>query len=840
MNHMKEHFDVRAIGLVLLMLAGSAQATVTDFATGLNITEETTITGVTNRYNGKPSAIRANLTLDNYSYLRLVGSTTEGSNLSFGPASDQSAVQCPVVTIKNRSGLYATYRNTSGFLDDTGSAAVKSCIAIVIGENGGEGRFVVQTTGSKFGTNIARFGLWAERLFIHANATTSSDTLDFLQIDQNGAADITYIENDNAKPARILFNGGTMYDNYVNASYGSQLSPARDKTIILEGINGNPVRIQKEYQVRRLNGGAGTVRFQGACDVVFTDAGNNLPGIGNDNRREYTIDPSPYGPIEWRQTGDLVLSNQCFLACNASNVLPCGTDTGIVRMKANAILDINGTTQNLRSLVSESNLATVTNAIANKVHNSVISTIVFGTNDTDGVFSAKCCDNVNVEKIGAGTLVVSNVTVEGTLTVRAGRVLLTGENHIGEIVCADGAMIDAMVQIPPTEDSIKTIQTFPQAGGYKNIFEKKGADTLLVRAGANLDGLFLDVQNGRLQFTGDVTDKWWRLVLLKAANVSTNSYANSNHVELNMFSLFPSNITTSAPNTQKKHLNYGLVTNMSGTAWTSYAQMPAGTCTEGFGETYNWNPTAVGRVWWGVDTLCTNMTAAVFLTTGNPAISESTPRHIVYRLKDDAPPVSSYAIGMTQWSRYAAAEKWRVESSVDGIEWTVRDAHTAKWANTSGMSPAEARATSEIPNFTFSTDGCYNNNVPYRFTAGAAASECLRNVTASVAAGATLDTAYIQDSSLSFAALEVDCAAGGGTLTKFAPAPNGALYLKNLPGGLTARYIVPLTLTETVGAENLASWTVYVDGTPVRGRYVSCAADGSLTVKRRAFTISVR
>ena len=113
-------------------------------------------------------------------------------------------------------------------------------------------------------------------------------------------------------------------------------------------------------------------------------------------------------------------------------------------------------------------------------------------------------------------------------------------------------------------------------------------------------------------------------------------------------------------------------------------------------------------------------------------------------------------------------------------------------------------------------------------------------MTASVAAGATLDTAYIQDSSLSFAALEVDCAAGGGTLTKFAPAPNGALYLKNLPGGLTARYIVPLTLTETVGAENLASWTVYVDGTPVRGRYVSCAADGSLTVKRRAFTISVR
>ena len=471
MNRMKERLGVHAIGLVVLMLAGAAHAVVTDFATGLNITEETTMNGATNRYNGMPSAIRANMTLDRYSYVRLVGSTTTSSILSVGPADAQAAVQCPVVTIKNYSGLYATYRNSSGFLDETGSTIIKSCISVMIGENGGEGRFVVQTRGVRFGSNVCNYGLWTECLIIHENATTSSDTFDVLQLDQTGVADITYIVNSNATPARILFNGGMMRDNYTNASYGSQLSPARGKTIILEGINGNPVHIHKEYVARRLNGGLGTIRFQGACDVLLTDAGNNLPGIGNGNRARYFIDPSPYSPIEWRQTGDLVLSNQCFLSCNTSNVLPCGTDTGIVRMKANAILDINGTTQNLRSLVSESSLATVTNAHANYTHNSVVSTIIFGTNDTDGVFSARCCDNVNVEKIGTGTLVVSNATVEGTLTVRAGRVLLTGENHIGEIVCADGAQIDALAQIQQTSDSIKTIQPFAQASGYKNIFE---------------------------------------------------------------------------------------------------------------------------------------------------------------------------------------------------------------------------------------------------------------------------------------------------------------------------------------------------------------------------------
>ena len=76
MNDIQKIVGRRATALAVLMLAGAAHAVVTDFATGLDITEETTMTGVTNRYNGSPSAIRANLTLDNYSFLRLVGSTT--------------------------------------------------------------------------------------------------------------------------------------------------------------------------------------------------------------------------------------------------------------------------------------------------------------------------------------------------------------------------------------------------------------------------------------------------------------------------------------------------------------------------------------------------------------------------------------------------------------------------------------------------------------------------------------------------------------------------------------------------------------------------------------------
>lgn len=313
--------------------------------------------------------------------------------------------------------------------------------------------------------------------------------------------------------------------------------------------------------------------------------------------------------------------------------------------------------------------------------------------------------------------------------------------------------------------------------------------------------------------------------MLKAANVSETACKSSTGVEMNEFSLYASNITTRVSKGSQM-LNYNLKTNETGMAWTTYSQMTSGTCTEGFGEAYKWNPNVSGRVWWGVDALCCDKAAACFSIFGSPSLSESSPRHIVYRLNDDAPAVSSYMLGYTQWSIGGVLKKWRLESSVDGETWTVRDEHEAQWADTSDCSTdAEKRAKSELPTFACSTAGYYNNGVPYRFTQGASMAESFTNVRVSVAFGAKLDTTYINDSVLSFSELNVD--GEGGTITKFAPAVNGRLNLSNV--ALSTKMKKVMTVPNVINPKNLDTWKVCVDGVENSGVRIKIV-DGELLV----------
>ena len=60
------------------------------------------------------------------------------------------------------------------------------------------------------------------------------------------------------------------------------------------------------------------------------------------------------------------------------------------------------------------------------------------------------------------------------------------------------------------------------------------------------------------------------------------------------------------------------------------------------------------------------------------------------------------------------------------------------------------------------------------------------------------------------ASLNVDVDAGGGTLTNFRPAANGAIYLTGNVGRLS-NFVVPVSVGMLLG-DNLSSWAVYVDG----------------------------
>ena len=846
----------------------SADVVVVTNSTPFTISTPTTWSGITNIYTYTPghSVINADLTLTDTSYLRVVGNkddtTDEGLDLATTSAADL------IIRVEKNSGFFLTYRNSTSpadwkatGIDPADGNAIKSNIKVRLGKEGGakdstgKAKIVVATTPSKFGSNATGAGFWAEWFFIESSAK-AHDTgyIDFLQLNSGGIADITRIENHNTyHPARILFNGGRMRNNYMNGR-GDQLMPNTNTVIVLEGINHQPVYIRKEYNGgRRLNGSMGTVRFQGDCEVHLEEWGANLPGVDNSNRSPLYIDPK-MGPIEWKQTGDICIIGNGIVTIgtpgdktvpdpNERAVLPYGADEPGLRLRGNAILDVNGRRLKLRSLISESSSASVTNVMANYEKRPVTSTLVFGTGDTDGIFAAKCCDNVNIEKVGQGLLVVSNATVKGSLTIAEGSVLFAGKNDFAKkVVIEEG--VEVLADIIKSTDVIKSIDyTMPSHTGDPIIrYSKSDAGETIMYPGEKWDGLSVDVTGGVLRFSNVVKDKFWRFTIKTTylnSNSSKTGVVDKAQVEINTLGLWATNVTKVTSSTNlKTSLGYGITTNIASATMTGPWQLPAGICmAEPQGMTWTNEQDGAGREYSGPEAVFNNQAhwcwAPEKTSDGKNAIPKladtNTWISIDFRMRDTDLPIASFSPARTHWSNGVGA--WILSSSPTGRDdtWSVRHEHQAEWVNTEGRTLAEADEISEYPHCDDNDPKTgaaqkislkwYNNGVPYHFDQGGGAGETFRNIAAKVAAGATLDTGYIGDDYLSFKSLEVDLTAGAGTITKFAPGANGILYLKNLPTGRPFQKIrdIPIQLDRIVQPDNFASWAVYLDGVPQKG-----------------------
>ena len=137
----------------------------------------------------------------------------------------------------------------------------------------------------------------------------------------------------------------------------------------------------------------------------------------------------------------------------------------------------------------------------------------------------------------------------------------------------------------------------------------------------------------------------------------------------------------------------------------------------------------------------------------------------------------------------------------------------------------------------------YNNHVPYLFKSLNADWRFTTFGKVSVAAGAKLDLSELREENIAFNALEVDCAAGAGTITHFAPAEGGALYLENLTQEQMAasKFRVPVTIENWIAPENLSGWSVYVDGNLSQVRSLEKSDDGGLYVHQtKAMVIIIR
>ena len=195
------------------------------------------------------------------------------------------------------------------------------------------------------------------------------------------------------------------------------------------------------------------------------------------------------------------------------------------------------------------------------------------------------------------------------------------------------------------------------------------------------------------------------------------------------------------------------------------------------------------------------------------ADDEATWETIYWRARDTArQPVTCYALrrGVNMNARdYPCPSDWELQTSPDGVNWTTLDARAGERAWE--LEDVDAGATKLNAQFSFT----YNNHIPYLFSALRDDWKFLDFGAVRVDAGATLDVDELKETNIAFNRLAVDCA-GAGTITTFRPAENGRLDVTTVartgPKGLPRRLILPLTFGKLVAAENLASWTVYVDG----------------------------
>ena len=256
------------------------------------------------------------------------------------------------------------------------------------------------------------FGLYS-KLSLAADATSESGVCDLARLGKNGVLGAYSIANSNPSVvARVLFDGGYVFASQMK---GQRFSAASSCELRLEGVNGNPVRMEGSITsgMGGVFGGAGTIVVTGNCDVVINPVNDDSHPAGQLFYQYNGTVPR----VSWCHTGDLRLGARGTIHVSFSNGLPYGAQTGGVRLEGNNAKDpltvnlggfIDGSTMKplthrVNSLVANANAILANNVSANT------TTLVFGTEDVDGKLQTpQMTGKFAVQKVGAGTLAITN------------------------------------------------------------------------------------------------------------------------------------------------------------------------------------------------------------------------------------------------------------------------------------------------------------------------------------------------------------------------------------------------------------------------------------------------
>lgn len=652
------------------------------------------------------------------------------------------------------------------------------------------------------------------------NATAASGTLDILHLDENGAlvqsGSKAKIQNlSSSCEARILFNGGSLSD--ANGWGGAkQFASTGGKALILESENAKPISLRYQYGAV-CEPTEGLVKTAGAGDVVVTGK------TWTEGQGHYGWRLTDQGFV-WGHTGDLRLSAAMCLVCASANVLPClenGGDVVLDGGRPDNWLDLAGTAQAVNGLT-----VVAPSVVSNSA--ATAATLTFGSARPDGTLNAPLVlGQVNVEKVGTGTLTITNTPTLAALTVTGGTVRFAPSDGLvvnlsaltvaanakvvidGVTVRANALALDPSASIDALNggrlafaEDATTARTFVDGGQIPagSSIEKTGAGTTVFVEPGQTELKDVHVRGGVLALAArGTTNEFWRVTIKETAVAGVN-------LNVGPFRLFDAD---------GAYCDGGI---MDGSfAWSDglfYAKVDVASATalgpkqimfssDDFMEgDYN-------EVKHGSDAqmppqkaMFSDSTICSCSFNFAPVISDpSTWLVATYRIPAlGGKVVAGYNV-KSQWDdptrKFPGA--WTVESSPSGEDgtWEVLDEQVGQKAANGNR---------------------WYRTAPYPVLADMPTAGLPTGANVQVDAGATLDCVRVAGKQ-EISCLTVDWSSSGvGTLKGVRLAAVGTLHVTGVTGKKAPKGMLPLAFVDSVLGEDLSGWTVFLNGVRVNRR----------------------
>lgn len=697
----------------------------------------------------------------------------------------------------------------------TGSTA-----AVTIGASGGCAKFVVSDqTKTQDAKSEGSAGFWLNRLTIPQTATppAGADTLDVFALEPGGVAVLNSTAiNNTTTPTRFLFRGGQLWKHYRASSAFATCSVGA--TAIFEGSEEYPITLGATYCKSTLLSGEGTLVMTGACDVVFTGFGER-DAVPAPSTQMPDAEPStgatnnpnlPWlrvvGDIRWGHSGNLRVQKNGWLRLGQTDGLPHGPQTGIICLEQKpsgtapgSRLDMNGYSSRLNGLVSVGQVTNFANAVK--------STLTFGSHDDDGVLSAKITGNIDVVKMGAGTLVVSNTVIPQVFEIRQGTVLVKeGDNALGMLRLKAGAtlVIDGVAARCESLGNLGGSVEYRNGGSLQVL--KSGDGEMLMEV-SEVSSAPIHVAGGRLTFVGDVcTNAYWRLTVRRSQYATGFGefalFSSTNKLPINSYPKddSPQNkgLLPQDEKTQVDILTTGFTNYVYRTS-TDARNLQKGRFS--FTANSRWTEGTNGRIWGDSRIIFDGALGAHVFESKETAPTQGNPSSWLtwtFRLATDRPCVRTYSFFNNYWSRNNTPTSWLLETSANGVDWIV----------------ADDRDGVAIPSFSSGNYEWHNNGEPFVLKLGpwSGAKGVLPETPVQVDANSVLDCSLMAEHQ-QLSNLVLDLNLGGGTFVNVALTETGTLDLRNVPSAASlSNYVLPFRFENSVTAGSLTQWQVRVNG----------------------------